>query len=49
LELPELAKFKFGSFMFIEIEIPFHEFTFFIREMKMKWKTLDPDKEFGDF
>jgi hypothetical protein len=39
--------------MFVEMEIPFHEFTYFsyisIREMKMKQNTLDPKTELGDF
>jgi GH35 family endo-1,4-beta-xylanase len=48
-----VAKFKISTLMCVEMEIPFHEFTYFayisIREMEMKWNTLDPETEFWNF
>jgi hypothetical protein len=53
MELLDLAKFKFSTLMFVKIEIPFHEFTYFayicMSEMEMKQDTLDPEMEFSDF
>jgi hypothetical protein len=48
-ELAVLAKFKFCTSMSVEMEIPFHDFTYFaqisIGKMKIKWNTLNSKRK----